>query len=133
METVLVQRRIAAPVAAVWQALALVLSSDAAMIAATVEVLGGQPPTLLSFRLLSGAPVRRNVVAVQLRPGTPGTTELCVESAFQTAPTGLTGRARRRMRHLLLDLTASVATVARPGDRAALDPLVATTLTASGQ
>lgn len=105
METIFIRRQIAAPVAVVWRELNVLSSYDSGLAAAAVEVLGGQPPTFLSFRLLRGAPVRGNVVAVQLHPGVRGSTELVLESAFQVSLTGMGGWGRRRMRHLLMELT----------------------------
>ncbi|MDZ5623648.1 hypothetical protein [Nocardioides bizhenqiangii] len=118
MEAIFIYRRLAAPVAAVWRALTEMSLNDTGLTTAVTEVLGGQAPTFLTFRLLSGAPVRRNVVSVQLYPVRLDSTEVFVEGAFQASLAGTGGRGRRRVRCVLIELAdrldAAVRTVDHP-------------------
>jgi hypothetical protein len=124
VETIFIRRQIAAPAAVVWRVLNAMSSHDTGMTAAVTEVLGGQPPTFLSFRLLRGAPVRRNVISVQLHRTALGSTEVVVHGAFQPSLAGAGGWGRRRVRHLLIELTQRLEDAVRaaehPGDRHAL-------------
>ncbi|KAA1427402.1 hypothetical protein [Nocardioides antri] len=116
MDGIFIRSKLSAPVPVVWQALRDMSAYDTGLTAGVTEVLGGQPPTYLSFRLLSGAPVRRNVVSVQLFPGAPGSTEVFVDGAFQPSLAGAGGLARRRVRRLLVELTERLEAAVRAGE-----------------
>lgn len=116
MDAIFIRRQLPVPVSVVWQALSDMSSDSTGLTAAVTEVLGGQPPTFLSFRLLRGAPVRRNVVSVQLFPSGPGSTEVFVDGAFEPSLVGVGGLGRRRVRRLLIELTERLEAAVRTGE-----------------
>lgn len=106
MVTIVLKRQIAAPVALVWRLLHTMSFDDTGMTTAKTEVLGGTGATLLSSRLLSGAPVRRNVVSVQIAPEHSRLERDPHEGSISAIPSGILGVSRRRVRHLLAELMA---------------------------
>lgn len=97
MKALLVIHAVPAPVWSTWRALGT-LDLEAA---GAATVLAAQPPTLLVFRLRDLPGIGRNVVSVQLQPGSSGSTRVLVEAVFQPGFPGRAPGGARQVRRAL--------------------------------
>lgn len=121
MRKMLLVRDVAVPVWEAWRALGMMALDEAGTALLRTEVLGGQAPTLLTFRLRGVSAVGHNVVAVQLLPHTSRSTRIVVEAVFEPRFLGAGGRARRQAHRLLEEFLSGVQTGVSDGRRPRTD------------